>query len=92
MHTYVVQPGDTPVSITIAHCGCPKCVRSLVLANPHKARMTYSNGFVTFRELYQGEQLNLPDSWFDGTNKEIDKTSWPWPPGWDENWQQHYQR
>jgi len=86
MRQYLVQPGDTPIGIAIGYSGCPKCVYSLVLANPQKTRVVYTNGFVSFGDLHVGEVLSLPDSWFDGTNKQIDKTSWPWPPGWDENW------
>jgi len=92
MRQYRVQPGDTPVDIAIDFTGCPKCTRSLVLANPQKAYGTYPNGFITFQDLRVGEVLNLPDSWFDGTNKQVDKSSWPWPPGFDENWQQRYYR
>ncbi len=47
--------------------GCPRCAVDLVRANPHKPTIVYPNGFVTFRELYVGETLYLPDKWFDGT-------------------------
>lgn len=90
MRQYRVQDGDTPVAIAIDFTGCPKCTRDLVLSNPQKGYVTYPNGFITFRELYVGEVLNLPDKWFDGTNKLQDKSSWPWPPGFDENWQKNY--
>jgi len=89
MRQHRVRAGDTPVEIAIQYTGCPKCARDLVLVNPQKARVTYPNGFITFRELYNGEVLNLPNKWFDGTNFDEDKSSWPWPPGWDENWQKH---
>ncbi len=88
MRQLVVRPGASALRIALHYTGCPKCVRSLVIANPQKARFTYPNGFITFRELRVGEVLNLPDSWFDGNNE--DKSSWAWPPGWDENWQDHY--
>ena len=71
MRLYEVQPGDSPASIAAAHAGFPKCARDLVLiANPHKATVTHPNGFVTFKELHVGEQLNLPDKWW---TKEFDE-------------------
>ncbi len=90
MRTHIVRPNETPVDIAIAYTGCPKCARSLILVNPHKERIEYPNGFITFREMYVNEPLNLPSSWFDGSNAKLDKSDWPWPPGWDENWQKHY--
>ena len=71
MNTYTVQHGDSPASIAARYAGCPKCSRDLVLhpANSHKSRITYPNGFVTFRDLSVGEQLVLPDKWF---SKEFD--------------------
>ena len=72
MREYVVQPGDSPASIAAqdAHAGCPKCSRDLIAANPHKATVTYPNGYVTFKELREGEKLNLPDKWW---SKEFDE-------------------
>lgn len=87
---YRVKRGDTALSITIKYTGCPKCVRMLVTANPQKPYTKLSNGFVTFKDLQVGELLNIPQPWVDGTNKLFDKSEWPWPPGWDENWQQYY--
>jgi hypothetical protein len=87
---HTVQRGQSPVDIAIEYTGCPKCTRDLVLANPHKPYAVLPNGFITFRELRVGEVLNLPNKWFDGTNKLEDKSSWPWPPGWDEHWEKHY--
>lgn len=46
--------------------GCPKCAVDLVRANPHKEFFTHPNGFVSFKELRAGEELNLPDKWFNG--------------------------
>jgi hypothetical protein len=70
MRLHEVQPGDSPASIAIAHVGCPKCAVDLVRANPHKETVTHPNGFVTFKELHVGEQLNLPDKWW---TKEFDE-------------------
>jgi hypothetical protein len=70
MRLHEVQPGDSPASIAIAHVGCPKCAVDLVRANAHKETVTYPNGFVTFKELHVGEQLNLPDKWW---TKEFDE-------------------
>jgi len=47
--------------------GCPKCAIDLIRANPHKEAVTLPNGFVTFKELREGEKLNLPDKWFNGS-------------------------
>lgn len=62
--THVVRPGDTPAKIAIAHAGCPKCARDLVAANPHKQAVVYPNGFKTFKEMREGEELKLPQKWF----------------------------
>jgi len=83
---YRVQSGDTPVEIAIRFTGCPKCTRDLVLANPQKQYVVLPNGFLTFADLHVGEELRLPNKWFDGTNILEDKSAWPWPPGWDEHW------
>jgi len=85
-HTYRVQPGDTPTRIAIQFTRCPKCARDLVLVNPQKRHVMLPNGFLTFTDLRVGEELRLPNKWFDGTNKLEDKSAWPWPPGWDEHW------
>lgn len=67
MRQYVVQPGDSPATISIEHAGCPKCAIDLIRSNPHKPTKTLPNGFTTFRSLTSGETLNLPEKWFDGT-------------------------
>jgi len=90
-HLYKVQRNDSALKIAIAMTGCPKCTRALVDANPHKATITFPNGFKTFRELTPGETLNLPDHWM--TGKKMPDSYYdalPWPPGWDENWKKHY--
>jgi hypothetical protein len=46
--------------------GCPKCARDLIDANPHKPSVVHPNGFRSFRELQVGEQLLLPEKWFNG--------------------------
>jgi len=46
--------------------GCPKCAIDIVRANPHKAAKRLPNGFVTFKDLREGEVLNLPEKWFSG--------------------------
>ena len=66
MHTYQVQPGDSPAQIAIHFAGCPKCAIDLVRANPDKPSVAYPNGFSTFETLRAGETLNLPDKWFNG--------------------------
>lgn len=68
MRVYEVQPGDTPAGIAAQPnmAGCPKCARDLIAANPHKPSITLPNGFVTFKDLFIGERLNLPAKWFDG--------------------------
>lgn len=69
MRIYTVQPGDTPARIAARDdmAGCPKCSIDLVRANPHKRTRSFPNGYVTFTELREGERLNLPEKWFDGT-------------------------
>ena len=70
MRVYSVQPGDTPSSIAARDdmAGCPKCAKDLVEANPHRASVRHPNGFLAFVEpLVPGENLWLPDKWFDGT-------------------------
>lgn len=92
MAHYIVQPNDTSIEITLKFTGCPKCVRTLTEANRHKPTIVYPNGFVVFRDLTVGESLQIPPSWLDGTYKNVDKDLWPWPPGWDENWQQYHRK
>lgn len=65
MRTYTVKAGDSPGAIAAEHAGCPKCSRDLTLVNEHKPTVTYPNGYVTFKSLQIGEQLRLPDKWFD---------------------------
>ena len=70
MRVYIVQPGDTPSSIARRDdmAGCPKCAKDLVEANPHRESVRHPNGFLAFLEpLVPGEQLWLPEKWFDGT-------------------------
>jgi len=64
VRTYVVQPGDSPARIAIAHAGCPKCAIDLVEVNPHKSTVRHPNGFLSFTALRVGETLALPDKWF----------------------------
>jgi hypothetical protein len=67
---YTVQSGDTPSSIAARDdmAGCPKCAKDLVEANTHRASVRHVNGYLTFAEpLVAGENLWLPDKWFDGT-------------------------
>jgi hypothetical protein len=68
MRIYVVRSGDSPASIAARdeHAGCPKCCADLVQANPHKETVVHPNGFVSFKELRVGEELVLPEKWFDG--------------------------
>lgn len=67
MNEYIVQEGDSPARIAIEKVGCPKCAIDLIDANPHKETIVYPNGYKTFRSLREGEKLNLPDKWSDGT-------------------------
>jgi hypothetical protein len=70
VRAYTVQPGDTPSSIAARDdmAGCPKCARDLVEANAHRASVRHTNGYLSFAEpLVVGEQLWLPDKWFDGS-------------------------
>jgi hypothetical protein len=73
MREHVVQPGDSPASLAILYAGCPKCARDLVRANPHKEAVTYPNGFVTFKDLREGEKLTLPEKWFSKEFEELPK-------------------
>jgi len=70
MRIYEVKEGDSPGKIAGEFAGCMKCSRDLIAANPHKATVTYPNGYVTFKELREGEKLNLPDKWW---SKEFDE-------------------
>jgi hypothetical protein len=70
MATYLVRVGDSPASIAARLAGCPKCAGDLVAANPHKKRVRYPNGFVTFESLAAGERLNVPGKW---TSGELDR-------------------
>jgi hypothetical protein len=67
MRTYIVQPNDSPGSIAASKAGCPKCSRDMVLhhGNSSKPRVVHPNGYVTFESLTPGEQLVLPDKWFE---------------------------
>jgi len=70
VRVYTVQQGDTPSSIAARDdmAGCPKCAKDLVEANTHRASVRHTNGYLTFAEpLAVGENLWLPDKWFDGT-------------------------
>jgi hypothetical protein len=68
MRIYIVQPGDSPAGIASQedHASCPKCAIDLIRANPHKETVVHPNGFVSFKELRVGEELCLPEKWFDG--------------------------
>lgn len=70
MRTYAVRAGDSPGSIAASEAGCPKCSKDLIAANPHKAAVVYPNGYVSFKELREGETLNLPAKW---ASKEFDE-------------------
>jgi hypothetical protein len=65
MRTYVVEAGDSPGSIAIKFASCPKCSVDLVRCNDGKEIVTYPNGYVSFKELRAGEQLRLPEKWFE---------------------------
>lgn len=67
MHTHVVQAGESPSSIAINYVGCPKCSRDLIEANPHKPAVVHPNGYISFKDLREGEKLKLPGKWFDGS-------------------------
>ncbi len=75
MHVYKVKIGDTPASIAAkdTHAGCPKCSIDLIRANPHKKTVKHRNGYVTFESIRVGEELRLPDRWFDGTLDRLPK-------------------
>jgi hypothetical protein len=56
----------------------------VLIANPHKQPIIHPNGFATFKDLREGEVLNLPDKWFDGTLDERPKlyfAALPYPDG-----------
>jgi hypothetical protein len=59
---YVVQPGDTPMSITQKLLGNPTHVADLVRANAHKPAL-WVGSTLTFREMHVGEQLAIPTKW-----------------------------
>jgi hypothetical protein len=59
---YVVQPGDTPMSITQKLLGNPTRVADLVRANAHKGSI-WVGPTLTFREMHVGEQLVIPPKW-----------------------------
>ncbi len=69
MRIYVVVAGDSPAGIASRDdmAGCPKCARDMVMhsGNAHKERVVHPNGFVSFKELRIGEQLVLPEKWFE---------------------------
>jgi hypothetical protein len=73
---YEVQPGDSPASIAAqdAHAGCPKCSIDLIRSNPHKPTVRHPNGFVTFKEIFVGEKLRLPEKWFSGELDRLPKS------------------
>ncbi len=75
MRVYTVKSGDTPASIAAkdTHAGCPKCSIDLIRANPHKKTVKHRNGYVTFESIRVGEELRLPDRWFDGTLDRLPK-------------------
>src|SRR5271154_4963422 len=68
---YTVQAGDTPMGITQKLLGNPTHVNELVRANAHKQFVSVtgavtglgSSPTLTFRDLYGGEQLNIPANW-----------------------------
>jgi hypothetical protein len=59
---YTVQPGDTPMGITQKFLGNPTRVGDLVRANSHKPSL-WVGRTLTFREMYAGEQLTIPQHW-----------------------------
>jgi hypothetical protein len=65
MRVYVVQSGDSPGLVAAKFAGCPKCAADLARSNPRKLTVTHPNGYTTFRTLDVGEQINLPDKWFE---------------------------
>ena len=63
MSIYVVQPNDTPMSISMKLTGNAARVSELVRANAHKPAVVVPSGFITFQELRVGEHLTVPPSW-----------------------------
>jgi len=59
---YTVQPGDTPMGITQKFLGNPTRVGDLVRVNPHKTSLWVGHT-LTFREMFAGEQLEIPKYW-----------------------------
>jgi hypothetical protein len=59
---YIVVQGDSPEKIASKKTGDRTRVIDLILANPNKERVVI-NGVLTFRTMYLGEVLKLPESW-----------------------------
>lgn len=59
---HVVQPGDSPMSITRAHTGNMNRLPELIAANPQKPSYIIGR-WRTFGSLVVGERLRLPDAW-----------------------------
>lgn len=66
MHTHIVKAGESPASIAIKYAGCPKCSRDLISENTHKRVVVHPNGYISFAGMREGEELKLPDKWFNG--------------------------
>jgi len=62
MSSYVVQAGDTPMSIAHRLTGDRARLIELVRQNPHKPLIGVGQ-VMTFRELYVGECLSVPHNW-----------------------------
>jgi hypothetical protein len=62
---YLVQPGDTPMSITRRFVGNTQRAFELIQANQHKPSVFYER-IRTFASLTPGEALWLPRSWTTG--------------------------
>jgi hypothetical protein len=59
---HVVQPGESPMSITRAHTGNMNRLPELIAANPQKPSFIIGR-WRTFGSLVVGERLRLPDAW-----------------------------
>ena len=63
MSVYVVQPGDTPMTIAQKLTGNATRMVELVRANAHKSAVVGLGQIPTFRELHVGERLTVPPAW-----------------------------
>lgn len=61
--TYTVVTGDSPWKIAQKLTGDGMRWRELVSANPQKPTVVQADGSRTFKSLFAGEVLRLPESW-----------------------------